>query len=653
MSTICWNTTLTGFFSQQRSLEQNCDASHSLLAGYVLEAGYESFTVSSNTAMQYTSGALTRGMFLLAMSRPDQAVLLRVQEVTPSPLRGMENQTNYEMSKRAMPHLDAYTDADLSWTCYLCDVLGAFYEMDQQIFFSGDLPGLSAPKEYRVYQPGELLSLLVNGLYAGDDFGGFRALEYRGSSAGPACTPWGSYPPIGTYRPTEFHGGGVSLPVLVDLLDLAGRRTALFGKTRAGKSNTVKVIASALLNWNIQAQRLGQIIIDTNGEYANDNSQDGRCLRSRFPGECVVYAVHPKPGTSASVLRCNFYLAPEQAMGIFQSQLPKSTYIQAFLNASVPTLEEIAVMQPGGSYTRALRRLQLYWAILYEGGYQVNEPTLLATAPRIHSGASPFDPCFSTALREAVHGNNPPAIRSLAEMTAEWKAVYHFYLAHPDSKHLKTTSGSSLLDSDDLNMLKFLAPGGVCSGTKALSVCRNLHSKDAVHFLREIPALLDRCKTVILDLSNAEPFLISFLVDQICTEVFRHQEQLFTENLLGDHYVQLYAEEAHNYFPAKDTDNSGIFSRIAKEGAKYHIGLIYSTQSPSTISGELLSQTENFVVAHLDSSHEVDALVRRSAPFAGVGKNILRTRTPGYVHLLTASQRYPIPVQIANFQEVV
>lgn len=189
------------------------------------------------------------------------------------------------------------------------------------------------------------------------------------------------------------------------------------------------------------------------------------------------------------------------------------------------------------------------------------------------------------------------------------------------------------------------------SGVKALSCCRYLHDANAGDFLKEIPDLLDQSRTVILDLSNASPALIEFLTGQVCAKVFHHQEDLFTQNALGSHYVQLYAEEAHNYFPAQDTD-TGIFARIAKEGAKYNMGLVYSTQSPSTISGELLSQTENFFVAHLDSVHEVDALVRRSAPFTGVGANILKTRTPGYVHLLTASQRYPIPVQIANFHDV-
>ena len=641
---------LSDFYNYQRQLEQSRNPGGSTLAGYVLETGYGSFTVTTNTAMQRSAGALPQGGFLLAMSSPTCAILLRVQEVVSSPLKGMENMTVYELSKRAMPDLDPLTSSDMSWSCRRCDVLGSFYEMGAQVFFSGDLQGLSAPSEYRVYQPGHLLHLVINGTYAIDASGLFRAQEYaRGGF--PNFISDQDYSAIGFYRPTE-HPEDRELPANLYLSDIAGRRTALFGKTRSGKSNAVKVIVSALLARNAYARDLGQIIIDTNGEYANDNPQDGACLKNRFPDQCEVYAVHVKPGSNAHILRCNFYLVPELAMEIFRNRLMDgaSTYIKAFLSASVPSLEEIRAMAPGGERTRAIRRVQLLWAILDEAGFPADETALAAAAPSISAGGSPFDPGFAADLRESIGHMGKPAPSDLSELRAEWKAVLQYYKSYPDSEDLKSANGNPLLEADELNMLKFLVPD-IGSGVKCLSGCRYLHHKDAGNFMQEIPALLDESKTVILDLSNAAPALVEFLTEQVCTGVFHHQESLFTGNSLGDRYVQLVAEEAHNYFPASDKDNGNIFSRIAKEGAKYHIGLVYSTQSPSTISGELLSQTENFLVAHLDSSHEVDALVRRSAPFAGVAETILRTRTPGYVHLLTASQRYPVPVQIRGFRE--
>ena len=52
--------------------------------------------------------------------------------------------------------------------------------------------------------------------------------------------------------------------------------------TRTGKSNTTKTIAAALfkLRQSPSGTRVGQLIFDPNGEYANDNPQDQGCIRN-------------------------------------------------------------------------------------------------------------------------------------------------------------------------------------------------------------------------------------------------------------------------------------------------------------------------------------------------------------------------------------
>ena len=73
--------------------------------------------------------------------------------------------------------------------------------------------------------------------------------------------------------------------------------------------------------------------------------------------------------------------------------------------------------------------------------------------------------------------------------------------------------------------------------------------------------------------------------------------------------------------------------------------MTYSTQSPSTIYGELLTQTENFFVGHLSSAIETAALAKLQRAFAGVEEEIMRSRTPGYMRMLTQSHRFVIPVR--------
>ena len=62
----------------------------------------------------------------------------------------------------------------------------------------------------------------------------------------------------------------------VMMFKLANAST-IFGMTRTGQSNTVKTIVKAIYQKRFstyQPKKIGQIIFDPNGEYANENTQD-------------------------------------------------------------------------------------------------------------------------------------------------------------------------------------------------------------------------------------------------------------------------------------------------------------------------------------------------------------------------------------------
>jgi DNA helicase HerA-like ATPase len=154
-----------------------------------------------------------------------------------------------------------------------------------------------------------------------------------------------------------------------------------------------------------------------------------------------------------------------------------------------------------------------------------------------------------------------------------------------------------------------------------------------------------------LDLGNAHPTLLEYFSEILSKAVFNHQVEKFSNNDLKDHYIQLYFEEAHNLFPRND-DGKTIYSRFAKEGAKYHIGMVYSTQSPTTIGGDLLAQTENFFIAHMSSQDEVNALAKMNVAYESMKDDILRAKTPGYIRMLTRSHRFVVSIQARLFEPV-
>ena len=136
-------------------------------------------------------------------------------------------------------------------------------------------------------------------------------------------------------------------------------------------------------------------------------------------------------------------------------------------------------------------------------------------------------------------------------------------------------------------------------------------------FSVEILAHLRAGKIVIVDLSQGIPAIQRLYSERICLQIFADAMDRFVTNL-PNNFVQFYFEEAHNLFPKKeDKDLSQIYNRLAKEGAKLNIGLIYATQEVSSISANILKNTQNWFIAHLNNDDEIKE-VKKYYDFGGL-----------------------------------
>lgn len=68
----------------------------------------------------------------------------------------------------------------------------------------------------------------------------------------------------------------------------------------------------------------------------------------------------------------------------------------------------------------------------------------------------------------------------------------------------------------------------------------------------------------------------------------------------------------------------------------------------TTLSPDLLKNTENFFIAHLDDDREVREVTRKYV-FRDVAEDVQRTQSKGCVRMITASHRFALPVQIHKF----
>lgn len=634
---------LKDFLDKEESLEKAKLHDQRRFVGYVLDIGYGDVSIITCDPFKIAVGGIPRNSLLIMCpssfenngdSVPPHFTLLRVLDTAPTPLSMEVQQTYFELQKKSMPELDIFTQSELQWGALKTSVLGMFYphpEFKDTIEFSGDMNNYVSAHKYRIYAPDDALLDLVNNslvpLQNRFQIGKLRLTECR------LPLPNKKLPDVNIYLSTN---------------DFMGCRTAMFGKTRLGKSNVVKLIAQSLLDTTKESKNVGQLIFDINGEYANDNPQDdSSSLKSVYPERCEVYALSKKEHTESKPLRLNFYEHPESSHRIIATLLKEAgrdtgIYITSFLSVDIPSIESTKEMSEHDS-KRARRKILMYWAILHRAGFPSNLQKLKSLLK--------FNPEFNQKARCKIYkvdiASKCPTIDSLDSLAVEFeKAIESDRIAKLES----STPGKDLFDADDRALLGFLKPSSTISaGPKIIQGFRKYHDPDAGDFVKEIIKSLDDGNTVIIDLGNAAPEVMNYFSEYLSTSIFHNQVEKFSNNQLGEHYLQLYFEEAHNLFPVKDEDNIDIYRRIAKEGAKYHIGMVYSTQSPTSINPDLLAQTENFFVAHLASQDDVTRLAKVNIAYDSLKDDILQAKTVGYIRMLTRSHRFVVSMQALRF----
>lgn len=604
------------------------------LVGYVMNLGYDNATLITNDFYKHRVGGIPKNSFLVVRpepfevageeySTPKHLILVRVLEPASTPLSNEVSRTYFEMHKSHMPEIDVFTRSELQWGAMNAAVLGTYYNSDDgAIVFGADIETYYSPHLYAVYSPtAEMLATLVN------------AFVDKSTSL-----------PIGRMRLTEsLFSPAPRIDINVAPTDFVGARTALFGKTRMGKSNTVKIILQMIMDSDVD---IGQVVFDLNGEYANRNEQDDTSVYELYADRCVRYSLRDDPEEGVRVLKANFYqdlkLGHSIIRGLWDRQWGKpAAYEQAFLEWEMPDSETLAMLKNDdpGEWTRAQRAISIYRSLLYRAGFgaPAGMTVPLYLKKEIRALAADED----EEIPESV---------SLKDAAAVYTKVWRQY----DPKEAPFSGGrDEYFDTVSESLLKVLSQGaaksrGGLAGFVRLIPFRAYHSVDAGDLVHDIVSIVDDSKTVIIDLSNAPEEVYEFYSELISRAVFDSQMRKFTSGGLGQHYVQFYFEEAHNLFPRDDKDLRGIYNRLAKEGAKFHIGVVYSTQSIASLSPDLLKNTENFFIAHLNDESEIKALTRYYE-FRDVGADVQRTKTRGFVRMITSSHRFALPVQIAKF----
>ena len=612
---------------------------------------------------------IPQGSFLLAYYENEpgvsEAVLLRVLGPTKLPTDDDVISSMVEYYKDNLKtsgrdsQLDTFTRYEFGFSGLECRILGTFYkDEDGRTSFGADVENFYSAHNYSVVKPNdEVLEAIAN----------FREGEVTGRPTDVR---------IGRVRYSSsrrFQAQEKDVPVYVSPQDFLGKRTALFGMTRTGKSNTVKKIIQATVSMTKNAPHeldrpvegtadetlepftddglpkypVGQIIFDINGEYANPNLQDeGTAIFEMFREQTTRFSTIPKP--DFKVMKVNFYRDVLSGFELVKSHLSQSTgnYIESFRAVDLEKPDDYDTDY--SSRTRYDRRVAAYLCCLYRAGF---EPPDGFTVRFQGNGDL-------NRMVKADGSIDPSTGISLEEATDWFTTIWDKYDSDSYFSNYKRDKGHEWADEDLKAILAMLTrkktPGGTATidGYRKLRGISDLHTSTVDRpFEEEIIEELREGRIIIVDLSQGDPEIQGLYSERICRKIFADSMDRFVTNK-PNNFVQFYFEEAHNLFPKKeDKDLSQIYNRIAKEGAKLNLGLLYATQEVSSISSNILKNTQNWFIAHLNNEDETKE-IKKYYDFGDFTDSLVRfsaSSDKGFVRMKTYSNPFVVPVQIDRF----
>lgn len=619
-------------------------------------------------------------------------ILLRVMDAAPLPGGDEAERIRVESAQRVSGETDRHWDDSiamdpqthhfLSFAGVKCRVIGTFFlDLDPNLDpqdtpslvtrFGSDLSNYYPNQGLTAYKPNEdALKKIVN----------YQDLDRRADLRNHSRVSIGEV----RYASTNRGFQGVSdVEVNISPADLLEQKTALFGMTRTGKSNTTKIIAKSVFDLRLNERRqprIGQIIFDLNGEYANQNVQDAnkkndpsalknvwRSNPKELKGDVVTYGILSHPDDEGrKLMLINFYddamlqTGKEIINTVFSNDT--SQYIRNFVQVKFepPTQTAYGDREYHSARIRYNRRVLAYRALLKKAGFRVpsqlipNLSNLFGQELIEAMQCVPSDPKNQSKARlikaaaETLNKTSP----SWDSLASAFEGLFNFldtdgYIEFNKKYIKKSSTGESWADPDLTSILEMFT---FTKGANQMGQVRNQHTEATkTDYAVDIYNELASGKLVIVDQSSGEPAVNESSAERIMWYMFRENQREFREGK-NPRDILIYIEEAHNLLPSgSDLDLDNVWVRTAKEGAKYRLGMVYITQEVSSIQKNILKNTANWFIGHLNNSDETRELCK-FYDFADFEKSILRAQDRGFLRVKTLSNLFVVPVQIKKFE---
>ncbi|MGD8753102.1 MAG: DUF87 domain-containing protein [Anaerolineales bacterium] len=635
--------------------------------GWTYFVDYETALVMTNDLWKAQALGIPHNCFLIAASfdpeefakvpvEDQEIILLRVLGSAKLPQDDDMVRTKIDYFKESKSifdtdgrGIDDITLNELQFGGLECRVLGTFFVSDGELWLGSDIESFATAARLNVYRPhGDSLDTIVNYVDPIRRRDAQEAAEELGLGSDIKPFRIGTIRYTSTDRLHRRHEEAVKVPAYVQPSDFLARRTAVLGMTRTGKSNMIKQMVSVVKRVSDESgAKIGQIIYDVNGEYANPNLQDMGAIADIYKST-VRYRMLETTGFEE--LQNNFYIQLNEGFAVIrriveENRNHKQNDVAVFLNTSFDEPEE----EYSSDRKRWEVRTAIYQTMLFMAGFPPPKDFTIKFDANKNVIKAVLDETTDDISEERNQRQLPHPRYGMSLSDAK-----KWFLALRDSNKkstLRSSSGKDWLDDDSKAMLNMMKQRNdnetFIKGYKVLIDARPYHSQRRNQEVTDevYKHLLDG-KIVILDLSVGDARIRENISKQIAQTIFHNSMQYFVRGETPPNIV-IYIEEAHNLVGRK-MDLTETWPRLAKEGAKYRISLVYATQEVSSMHPNILANTENWFITHLNNIREVRELVQ-FYDFDDFGKSLIRAQDVGFARVKTLSSPFVIPVQIDKF----
>ncbi|NMC64270.1 MAG: ATP-binding protein [SAR324 cluster bacterium] len=376
---------------------------------------------------------------------------------------------------------------------------------------------------------------------------------------------------------------------------LFGRHCAVLGATGGGKSWTI-----ASLVEEIEKHRAKLILFDATGEYYR--------LQGRIR-HVHVGAEREQPDSSMAVAIPYFHLTEDDLFAIFKPDAAQAPKLRAAMK-SLKVARLMPILATGGLITKADR------------------------------SKVEFEKAYENYINEI---ENPYADFEILNLTRQIQneCVFH-----------------------QRSAVEPLIWGGINSGD---------HSQ-CIPLINRIQDILNTSNLAPIFHPGQFPSLFeelhAFLKDRDCSVLrislkhlsFYHNAREIVGNAIGRHLLELarreyfrqqpmvmILDEAHQFLNTALLDQNikldlDAFKLIAKEGRKYSLSLILSTQRPRDIPEDILSQMGTMLIHRLVNDRDRAIVERASAEIDRASANMVPSLTPGEAIIVGVD--FPVPLAV-------